>query len=120
MSVVPMTAQIASLERFTKTMRKEIAQVRHAAMFSPPYEALTEISGLYATWHAVQRVATALIQPHWREVKDVGLAWGIIDFVRSLPDGEERLRTAIDAALATWEREAEALAARRAKVEQES
>ena len=78
---------IESVERRARRQaktRREIADFRHALRFFAPYQALRWIRGMYATWHAVRRVAEELIQA---DCPDVMTAWGICRFVDNLPDG---------------------------------
>lgn len=92
-------------EQRQKTMRREIAAFRHALGFFEVKEALHQTRGFRATWHAVRRVATALLG--WPAIRDVPTAWGVVYYVSDLPDGKERLKAAAEAALSEWEREAE-------------
>lgn len=82
--------------------RRHLAAYQHALRFFEPYEALRQTFGMYATWDAVRRVASEVMN---YPVKDVGLAWQIARFVRDLPDGKKRLRTAADDAVRQWESE---------------
>ena len=90
--------------------RRELADFRHALRYlKDPVEALKWTVGLFATWHAVRRVASTLIA--W-PVQDVPTAWAIVYYVRGLPDGNKRLKEAVVEVVARWESECEAKAAK--------
>ena len=90
-------------ERRLGRQRRHLAAFQHALEFFPPIDALRYIRGSLATWDSVRWVASMLIT---YPVRDVTVAWAIVYFVKSLPDGEERIRKATDEAVAEWEREA--------------
>ena len=82
--------------------RRKLAAFRHALRFFSPVEALKNTYGLSATWDSVRRVASALLS---YPVKDIGLAWQIVYYIRHLPDGAERLEAATNEVLAQWKSE---------------
>jgi hypothetical protein len=93
--------------RRIKRMKNDLSRYQHALRFFGSYEALSHIRGLTATWDAVRRVATALVQ--WY-VADVATAWAIARYVNNLPDGPARLKVATEEAVAGWQREIDSIA----------
>lgn len=96
-----------TVESVDKRERRRVRSERHlnafkksVRIFDQPYEALRHVYGIYATWDAVKWVASVELG-YW--VQDVTLAWQFVAYVKALPDGDERLRAAIEEAVKRWE-----------------
>lgn len=105
----PAIESVDKRERRRQREQQKIASFKHALKYmsdlSDPWEALKWTYGLYATWDAVRRIASVEMGM-W--VKDVRLAWSIVDYVKALPDGKKRLLAATTEAVRRWEEEAAA------------
>ena len=101
-----MTATPSVRSRRLRLMQSNLRQYQHALNFFAPYPALSQTFGLQATWEAVRRLASTLLR---YKVRDVRLAWRVVDFVKVLPDGPERLKEAADEVVETWQREIDSL-----------
>ena len=89
-------------ERRLERSRKRFVRFEHAYRAMGTY-CLHYIVGSEAVWDAVRRVATEILV--WPTVQDVATAWGIVHYVKGLPDGEKRLKAALESAMAKWEAE---------------
>lgn len=95
-------------QRRIKRMQTELDLVKYKWSFGgDPVDALHWVPNLTATWHGVQRLAGCAVG--WY-VTDVMLAWQVVGFIKTLPDGKKRLNAAAEEALAQWQREIDALA----------
>lgn len=102
---------VESVERRDRRLKRERMKVQrfrrsveHYRQYPPIEPDVFSVASFTASWDAVRRAASELIQT---DVRDVMVAWQIVHFVHKLPDGKKRLQTAVDDALAKWEMEAQ-------------
>lgn len=94
---IPTTAQRRAVRSELNLRRFEHA----VECIGPTIDALHWTFGIQATWEAVRRVASEVINA---EVTDVSLAWAIVRHEAEV-GGEEALRTSIALALVRWRAE---------------